>query len=484
MSRKVVAALTVLLWIGASAIPVNAQSSQPPPSAAVHIVQRGETLFSIARRYGLTVDAITHANGIPDPRQIYIGQRLIISGGRGDASATETLPYVVQAGDTLASIARRNHTTWQTLVQLNGLLSPNAVYAAQVIQVPAPDRPADGDGAARLQTSASAGYIVRPDDTLFRIALRCDISPWALAAASHIANPALIFPGQDLGVPGEGPGLLPGPFASLEIQPLPAAQGTTMVVAVRTTEPVTLEGTLYGRPVRFAEEGGVYYGLAGLHVFTEPGVYDLELRAVDTLGQSTMITTGVLIEAGRFGYERIDLPASRTSLLDPAVVARDRERFDAVRQIFTLQRLWTVPFQRPCGGSISAYFGSHRSYNGGPYTSYHSGVDFRSPNGTPVQAPAGGTVVLAEAMGLWGNAIVVDHGWGLLTGYGHLSSIEVQVGQQVSPGEQIGRVGNTGLSTGAHLHWEMWVGGTSVDPLQWLEQLYPWPDANWLAIGG
>ena len=165
------------------------------------------------------------------------------------------------------------------------------------------------------------------------------------------------------------------------------------------------------------------------------------------------MTTGVLVEAGRFGYERIDVPAIRNDLLDPAVFARDRERFDAVRYIHTPERLWIVPFQRPCGGSISAYFGSHRSYNGGPYTSYHSGVDFRAPTGTPVHAPAAGTVVLAEPMGLWGNAIVIDHGWGILTGYGHLSMIEVQVGQQVLQGELIGKVGNTGLSTGAHLHW-------------------------------
>ena len=141
-----------------------------------------------------------------------------------------------------------------------------------------------------------------------------------------------------------------------------------------------------------------------------------------------------------------------------------------------------VPFQRPCVGAISAYFGAHRSYNGGPYTSYHSGVDFRAPTGTPVHASAAGTVVLAEPMVLWGNAVVVDHGWSVLTGYGHLSTIEVQVGQQVAPGDLIGRVGSTGLSTGAHLHWETWVGGNSVNGLQWLEEFYPWPGQ--LAIGG
>ena len=472
MNRKIAVVLAALLLIGILALPVQAQSGGPPPQMTVHIVQRGETLFSIARRYGLTVDAITHANGIPDPRQIYAGQRLIIPGG--PLGSEEMMPYVVQAGDTLASIARRYRTTWQTLVQVNGLLSPNVIYVGQVILVPASDIPAGGEAAVRPPIGGGIVYVVRSDDTLLRIALRYSVSTWTLAAVSHIANPALIYPGQELVIPGEGAGLLPQPFASVEVQPLPVSQGTAMVVAVRTMEPVTLEGRLFGQEVRFVEEGGVYYGLVGVHVFTEPGLYELELTAVDGKGRSTAITTGVVVEAGRFGYERVDLPASRTSLLDPAVIAAERERLDALRRTFTLERRWVGLFQRPCVGLISSYFGTHRAYNTGPYTSYHGGVDFRAPRGTPVYAPAGGIVVLAEPLAVRGNAIVIDHGWGVLTGYWHLSTIEVQVGQEVAQGDLIGRVGNTGLSTGAHLHWEMWVGGISVNGLQWLEEFYPW----------
>ena len=489
MNRRVVVALAILLWSGVLPLPALAQSGGPPspttpPQAMVHIVQRGETLFSIARQYGSTVDAITHANGIPDPRQIYIGQRLVVAGAREDASVAETTTYMAQAGDTLASIARRYNTTWQTLMQINRLLSPNTMYVGQVIQVPAPYTPAGEETAIHPPLGGGVVHIVRPDDTLLRIALRYGVPPWILAAVSHVANPALLYPGQELAVPVEGPGLLPEPFVSVEVQPLPVAQGTTMVIAVHTTEPVTLEGSLFGEAVRFAEEGGTYYGLVGVHVFTEIGLYELRLTAVDAHGQSTAMTTGLLVEAGRFGYERIDVPASRTSLLDPAVTAAERERLDGPRHTFTLGRRWTAPFQRPCLGSISAYFGSHRAYNGGPYTSYHTGVDFRAPGGTPVHAPAGGTVVLAEPLTVRGNTIVIDHGWGVLTGYWHLSAIDVQVGQQVAPGDLIGKVGNTGLSTGAHLHWEMWVSGTSVNGLQWLEEFYPWPEPQWIAVGG
>ena len=99
-------------------------------------------------------------------------------------------------------------------------------------------------------------------------------------------------------------------------------------------------------------------------------------------------------------------------------------------------------------------------------------------------APAAGTIVLAEPLTVRGNVVFIDHGWGLLTGYWHLSTIETEVGQQVAPGDLIGRVGNTGLSTGAHMHWEMWVGGISVDGLQWLDEFYPWSESEWLAVGG
>ncbi|MDY7077034.1 MAG: LysM peptidoglycan-binding domain-containing protein [Chloroflexota bacterium] len=486
MNRKIVVALAILLVIGAQAAPVYAQSDGPLPKTEVHIVQRGETLFSIAQRYSLTVEAITHANSISDPRQIYVGQRLFIPGEQADTSVAETVPYVFQAGDTLTSIARRYSTTWQTLAQINALLSPNAIYAGQVIQVPAFNNPAsaNAEGVTHPLVSGGTAYIVRPDDTLLRVAISYDISPWTLATANHIVNPALIYPGQELIAPGEGPSLLPAPFAYVEVQPLPVAQGTAMIVTVQTTEPVTLTGKLFEQEVRFAEEEGVYYGLVGVHVFAEPGLFELELTAVDSERRSTVINTGLVVEANRFYYERIDVPAGRTSLLDPAAIARDRERLDTARLTFTSERLWEVPFQRPCVGPISAYFGAHRSYNGGPYTSYHSGVDFRAPGGTPVYASAAGTVVLAEPLTLWGNAVVIDHGWGVLTGYAHISKIEVQVGQKVVQGELIARVGNTGLSTGSHLHWETWVGGTSVNGLQWLEESYPWPETKWLAVGG
>ena len=488
VSRRIILTLIVLLAIGnAQTSSIHAQSPEPPPSSTVHIVQRGETLFSIAQRYGLTADALTHTNGIPDPRRIYVGQRLIIPGRLEDIQAIETAPYVVQAGDTLASIARRHYTTWQTLLQLNRLLTPNVIYAGQVIKTPLlrSMESSTGDHTTSQFTGNGATYVVRSDDTLLRIALRHTISPWQLMSSNHLANPALIYAGQEIVIPGKDGGSLPDPFSLIDVQPLPITQGSVLVIAVRTTEPLTLTGNLLGQKVHFGEEDGVYYALTGIHVFTESGIHDLHLTAVDAQGRQTSVSTGIVVEEGRFHYERIDVPANRSSLLAPEAIAQDRARLDEARYTFSPERHWTIPFHRPCIGSISAYFGARRSYNGGPYTSYHSGVDYRAPTGAPVRAAAGGVVILAEQLSLWGKAVAIDHGWGVVTGYAHLSEIDVAVGQQVARGEIIAQVGNTGLSTGSHLHWETWVGGTSVNGLQWLEEASPpWPEPGWKALGG
>lgn len=486
--RMRVRTIRIMLLMGAAVglvtATAQAQSDGPtPPPSTVHIVQRGETLFMIAQQYGVTPEAIVHANGISDPRQIYVGQPLVIPAGDG-SGATPTAPYVVNAGDTLVGIARRHGASWQTLARINGLLSPTALYPGLVVQVPVEN------SLTRVREGGSAGtlYVVRPDDIPLRIALRYGTSRWVLAALNHLASPQRIYPGQELIVPGEGPGWMPAPFISIQIQPLPATQGATVMVAVHVTEPVTLEGTVFDgqfqQQARLPEENGVYYWLVGVEARMPPGMYEMTLTATDDEGYRTMVTTAIVVQAARFGYERIDLSADRADSLGARAVATEYERLYPLLPTFTPVRLWTTPFQRPCVGTVSAYFGTHRAYNDGPYTSYHSGIDFRAPAGTPVYASAAGTVLLAEPLAMYGNMVVIDHGWGLLTGYGHLASIEVQVGQQVRAGDVIGRVGNTGVSTGAHLHWEVWVGGVSVDGLQWLDETSLWPVAQWLGIGG
>ena len=98
----------------------------------------------------------------------------------------------------------------------------------------------------------------------------------------------------------------------------------------------------------------------------------------------------------------------------------------------------------------------------------HTGIDLRGSNGTPIGAAGDGTVILARAWGGYGNTVVIDHGGGLTTLYAHQSRVEVSSGAKVSAGQIIGHVGSSGLSTGAHLHFETRVNGAPVDPVQYL----------------
>jgi murein DD-endopeptidase MepM/ murein hydrolase activator NlpD len=107
-----------------------------------------------------------------------------------------------------------------------------------------------------------------------------------------------------------------------------------------------------------------------------------------------------------------------------------------------------------------------------PFThqrSEHDGLDVAAPAGTPIRAPAGGTVRATGPRGGYGNAIEIDHGGGMTTLYGHASEVRVRPGDRILPGQEIGLVGSTGRSTGPHLHFEVRMGGKPVNPLRALK---------------
>lgn len=124
---------------------------------------------------------------------------------------------------------------------------------------------------------------------------------------------------------------------------------------------------------------------------------------------------------------------------------------------------WPVPgYSR-----ISSYYG-YRVHPVLGIPKGHTGIDIPAPTGTPVKAGASGTVIFSGWNGGYGNAVIIDHGNGIATLYGHNSSLLVSVGQKVSTGQAIARVGSTGMSTGPHCHFEVRKNGNTVDPLPWL----------------
>ncbi|HQP47028.1 MAG TPA: M23 family metallopeptidase [Flexilinea sp.] len=134
------------------------------------------------------------------------------------------------------------------------------------------------------------------------------------------------------------------------------------------------------------------------------------------------------------------------------------------------KELWEGTFLRMKDAAPMALFGDKRSYiyNGKPVAeSTHEGVDLASNARSPIEAANRGIVAFTGAMGIYGNTVIIDHGLGLFTLYGHLSSIDTTVGKNVAKGEKIGLSGMSGLAGGDHLHFSMIVGGKFVDPKEW-----------------
>lgn len=129
--------------------------------------------------------------------------------------------------------------------------------------------------------------------------------------------------------------------------------------------------------------------------------------------------------------------------------------------------LSSIPAVNPVNGWITSGFGRRIS----PFTgdqAQHKGLDIASPIGTPIFAPADGVVVFTGAKEGFGNFIMIAHGYGIVSAYGHNAQNMVQPGQAVSRGDQIGTVGMTGRTTGPHLHYEVWVNGRTVDPKRFI----------------
>jgi murein DD-endopeptidase MepM/ murein hydrolase activator NlpD len=127
-----------------------------------------------------------------------------------------------------------------------------------------------------------------------------------------------------------------------------------------------------------------------------------------------------------------------------------------------------IPSIWPVEGEMTDGFGVRGNPFGGSAAEFHPGQDIAAPRGTSVFAPADGTVVKADWQSGYGQTVVIDHGNGLTTRYGHLSKIEVAAGQEIKRGEELGQVGSTGRSTGPHLHYEVRIDDVPVSPLHYL----------------
>ncbi|MHB9110024.1 MAG: M23 family metallopeptidase [Armatimonadota bacterium] len=264
---------------------------------------------------------------------------------------------------------------------------------------------------------------------------------------------------------------------------LPGALGVEPSVTVEVVTPsVPLGGAVFLRvnapgaksvsvvdgekviPARQRDDGR-WEALHAVWMEEKPGERQLTVQA-DMDGFAMTATASYTITKRAFPVQHLRMSKSQDAIYDsPEVEEEYRLIREAIHQNAEA-RDWQGAFALPTKGRISTRYGTQR-YRNGKKVGIHKGIDIAAPAGTLVHAANDGVVVLRGDFLLHGRTIVVDHGGGVTGLYIHLRDFGVSEGQRVKAGQKIARVGSTGVSTGPHLHYALYVNGTAVDPVLW-----------------
>ncbi len=223
--------------------------------------------------------------------------------------------------------------------------------------------------------------------------------------------------------------------------------------------------------LRFGRVGEAWVALVPVSYNNQPGVYPVVMTITDHRGKVHTETVEVTVQTRTFpsSSQYLQFGDEINDLRTEQKRAEDAAKQAAAKANPSPEPLWSGPFVQPVQGRVTTEFG-HTRYINGAFVGRHSGIDWGGVGvGTPVAAAARGRVVLADALYTNGNSVMLDHGLGIFTSYNHLSAINVSAGDVVEQGQIVGLTGSTGVSTGPHLHYTMWVGEVATNPWPWFE---------------
>ncbi|WP_428355993.1 peptidoglycan DD-metalloendopeptidase family protein [Methyloprofundus sp.] len=235
--------------------------------------------------------------------------------------------------------------------------------------------------------------------------------------------------------------------------------------SVETPAPVV---TFQDKRVLIVENDHKWYAIVGIPLKIKAGQHSIQ------------VTSGATSTQLDFAIVDKDYPAQYITIKNKRMVnpnpddlkriTSERPAINKALNTWTEQPVGDLLFSIPVEGRLSSPFGLKRFFNNQPKNP-HSGLDIAAPKGTTISAPAPGLVINTGGYYYNGNTVFLDHGQGLVTGYFHMSKITVKAGQIVEQGTKLGEVGETGRVTGPHLHWNVYLNKTKVDPALFVPEL-------------
>ncbi|MCU0512479.1 MAG: M23 family metallopeptidase [Anaerolineae bacterium] len=290
-----------------------------------------------------------------------------------------------------------------------------------------------------------------------------------LRAQDTPATPALPQPGTVRVVAGE--------LAVVQVYFDFLAQGRAGLIRVAGADMATVEATLFdvAAPLRFfrVPNDPGYYAFVVTALDQAMRTYELRVTVASAAGATETLTIPVTVDSGGFIRQDVLLTGEKAFLVNPEIENGELTRLFELAAPYTEAKLWgATGFHLPTDAAATSPFGAVRVFNGSLNT-LHTGWDFQAAMGEPVVATAGGVVAFTGRLDIRGNYVLIDHGYGIYSGYAHLSVIYVTQGQPVNTGQIIGQVGSTGRSSSPHAHFEMIADGKWVDPLDFVRMYVP-----------
>jgi len=446
--------------------------AQSDSSDVQYQIQPGDTLGSIALEFGISLDSLVLANNIINPDSISPGQIIVIPGLTGiDGVLT---PLTIGLDESFNSLTRQFSFISDATLKLNRITSIDEIYVGTRLLIPIP-----------AEFVSPQMIAVNDDLSLFQTAIYLDTSIDQIVLANNLNNYLQLFPDDSVFLPSNANDLV---YSKNHIQedvtllPLPLVQGATSTITVVSDSIADVTGSLDGHELHFynLDSPEHFFALQGINALAKPGLSKFHLSILNKNGKVKIFEYNVLLVEGNFP---VDSPIIVDPLtIDPQTTKPENDFVNELVTHKTNEKLWSGIFQSPAFyQEYTSLFGSRRTYNDDPTITFHGGLDFGGGETLPIIAPADGVVVFSGFLPIRGNATFIDHGLGVYSGFFHQSLLLVSKGDHVINGQKIGEVGNTGRvgnandypGAGAHLHWEIWVSGVQVNPLDWLSIEYP-----------